>query len=373
MKWDMENLRLEFSESLFQSNLGKYVVQSFNCNEIVNTNNHKDEHNIFQENQYNNLDEFFSKYIKEEKIPYCQITPKFEYDSHIDKIRNSNEIEMDFTCNRNKISMIKVLFVTIEIYDEVISEKNCFLSNFFGHEVIDLVFNEAKNHSREHTRCIVVWIGTRDCLSQESLLNTETYDITIQKSLENDINKKKKFIDQTCLDKCIVSLLINYSIDSIEVKNELEASQYLFSMISSISEFKKKPISSKYKPRINSGLNESLWITQLMQIPGLSDDSARAIESIYKTPKDLITFIKTNINKENHKNNSNFIASNYSNDIFKNELQDSEWFNKLSNISFLCSKSLNIRKLGKALAKKLVLLYSDLSVPTKTLTESNFL
>ncbi|KAH8739472.1 hypothetical protein FG386_000444 [Cryptosporidium ryanae] len=354
MKFETSNLYIKFSSNLQNQSLWEHIIRLFKDSNITHSNDLRQKEVEFSSGGSNpliNLENSTSEAV----IPFCIISPKFNYKPHISRIREINKTQHEIERESERIKYIVILFVTFEIYDKVINS-NIQVDTNFGHKVIDILFHEIqKYYLIDCTRCIVIWIGTRDFLSQESLFFLENikFPSIIDDRKSQEISKKN-FIDQSSLDKCIISLLINNSIDSIETKNELEASQYLNHIISAISDVQKKSMSSKYKPRISSFSSDSLWISQLLQIPGLSEDSARAIENVYRTPSELINYI------EKHSFNSNDKLE-PSKSGFKTKFDDSDNFSKLSNISFLCSKGLNSRKIGKARTKKLVLLYNRIS------------
>ncbi|OII73059.1 uncharacterized protein cubi_02290 [Cryptosporidium ubiquitum] len=359
MFWETDKLHIELSDSLNKYGIGPHIIKSFCEYGIARSEKNNPKYNLIEYSQ-----DSFKKNI----IPHCKIYPKFEYESHLERIRRingSNYSEISFT---NKKPLIIIFFVTIDLYDEILSINKLNIKEYFGHEVIDLLFLEAKKFaSIAGARCIVIWVGIRDCLSQESLFSKGTQELKSNNGIETINNKSnQRLIDGTCLDKCITNLLVDYSIDSFEARSELEASQYLISIVSGLQEVQKRPISSKYKPKNISGTNNNPWITQIMQIPGLSDDSARGIEEAYKTPKELIRYIKDNITMKGlvSSKSSLFLESldGHSNLV---DIENSPWFNKLANITYFCSKGFCVRKIGKARARKLVILYGNMSLPSK--------
>lgn len=362
MNWETDKLCIELSGNLDKYGIMSHIIKSFY------------EYGVSRSEKNNMTDRNFVHLNSREScntIPHCKIYPKFEYQSHLDKIRRTNVTENLEVSLRNDISLIIVFFLTIDVYDEIICTGKSKVEGYFGHEVIDLLFFEATKYASDiRTRCIVIWIGTRDCLSQESLFNNKTEELI---SNIYETRTKKRHIDRSCLDKCITNLLVNYSVDSFEAKNELEASQYLISIVSGLHEVQKRPISSKYKPKINSATNNNPWITQIMQIPGLSEDSARGLERIFNSPKELVRFIKDNLTEQE-------LASSKSNLLFKSlngysnmlEIENSVWFNKLANVNYFCSKGFCNRKLGKARARKLVILYGNMSCPSKMIGDQVF-
>ncbi|KAH7649400.1 hypothetical protein FG379_001027 [Cryptosporidium bovis] len=364
MEFETSSLSVKFSRNLQSQSLWRHITQSLREYDIIHKDDSIPRKNDFSSIQSNTI--HLKNNISEAVIPFCIISPKFDYRPHINIIRTIKKTQQESEREYDTTNFVVVLFVTFESYDTITN--NVEVDKIFGHKVVDLLFHEVqKYYLVDDTRCIVIWIGTRDLLSQESLFCIENIQ------LPNIVDNKKGIgisykhpTDQSSLDKCIISLLINNSIDSIETKNELEASQYLSNIISAICEIQKRSLSSKYKPRISSFPSDDLWVSQLFQIPGLSEDSARAIERIFRTPGELITYIDKNI--ERHKLNSNG-EFNLNKFDLKPKVPDLNWFNKLLNISFLCSKGLNNRKLGKARAKKLVLLYNGISSPTDILSD----
>ncbi|KAF7457803.1 putative ERCC4 domain-containing protein [Cryptosporidium felis] len=373
MNWETNKLRIELSENLISHHIGKHIIRNLvelgaYCVEgrnLEKDNSVDSKSIIFESTKLNDLIY---------KIPCCKVYPKFEYESHIEKFRKLNYLckKKDSTFINNTILNIVILFVTIEVYDKISEENTNYIGELFGSRLIDLLYSEASSYcSSGSTRCIVIWIGTRDLLSQELLLDSGTSEIpNDDKFKKRNCILEKKYGGQSCLDKCITFLIVNHSVDSFEVKNELEASQYLSCIITAIHESQKRPISSKYKPKNNTGSNDNSWITQLVQIPGLSDDSARAIEKLYSSPKEIIRFIKRNINDLVPHNSDKFVKQNIG--ILKKDIEDSSWFNQLSNITFFCSKSFSVRRLGRARARKLVLLYGNITPPTKIIAEDNY-
>ncbi|KAH8584488.1 uncharacterized protein ELE39_002582 [Cryptosporidium sp. chipmunk genotype I] len=357
MHWETNKLFIELSDGLNRYGIGSKIVKSFH------------EYGIIRSGENNSIDSLTKESSQEPYniIPHCKIYPKFEYESHLDKIRRINRSKDSGISFSDKKPLVVILFVTIDVYDKILSLNRLDIKEYFGHEVIDLLFFQAKKFvSILGTRCVVVWIGTRDCLSQESLFNKGIRELQPNNEIEDNDNPNQKFIDRSCLDKCITNLLVDYSIDSFEAKNELEASQYLISIVSGLHEAQKRPVSSKYKPKNTSRTNNNPWITQIMQIPGLSDDSARGIENVYKSPKELVRYIKNNIAGQGLiSSKSNLFFENLDGYLNTLDIENSSWFNKLANITYFCSKSFCIRKIGKARARKLVILYGNLSHPSK--------
>lgn len=367
MGWETDKLYIELSDNLDKYGIGSHIIKSLY------------EHGV-SESEKNTTEDGISTHLNsndsyKNTIPHCKIYPKFEYQSHLDKIRITSETENSKLSLSNGISLVIVFFLTIDVYDEILCTGKSNVKGYFGHEVIDLLFFEAtKSASDMGTRCIVIWIGTRDCLSQESLFSNKTEELLSNNNIDDMSSKiKQRYIDRSCLDKCITNLLVNYSVDSFEARNELEASQYLISIVSGLHEVQKRPISSKYKPKNSSGTNNNPWITQIMQIPGLSEDSARGLESVFKAPKELVRFIKDNLTGQG-------LALSKSNLLFKSldghsnllEIENSAWFNKLANVNYFCSKGFCTRKLGKARARKLVILYGNMSCPSKMIGDQAF-
>ncbi|CAD98708.1 hypothetical protein [Cryptosporidium parvum Iowa II] len=364
MDWETDKLYIKLSESSNKYGIGPHIIKSFHEYGITRSEENNPTNYLIegysQETFYNNL------------IPHCNLYPKFEYESHLDKIRRIKTSKNLGISLSNKKPSVIIFFVSIDVYDKITSLNKLDIKDYFGHIVIDLLFFQAKKFaSIVGTRCVVVWIGIRDCLSQESLFSKEIIELQSDIGAEDNNNRQKqKFIDSSCLDKCITNLLVDYSIDSFEAKNEFEASQYLLSIISGLHEVQKRPISSKYKPKNTSGTNSNPWITQIMQIPGLSDDSARGIENAFKTPKELIRFITDNIARQGliSSKPSLFFESLYGHSSTL-DIENSSWFSELANISYFCSKGFCIRKIGKARARKLVILYGNLSFPSKMIGE----
>ncbi|KAJ1613167.1 hypothetical protein OJ253_246 [Cryptosporidium canis] len=362
MGWETDKLIIELSESIDKYGVGLQITKSLrefgvSCS---TSNNLRSDNLIISSLQKPNKN----------KIPHCKIYPKFEYQSHLDKIRWTSLDENSGVLTNNAISLIVVFFLTIDVYDELTRMPKPSFESYFGHEVIDLVFFEAKQFSSYMgTRCIVIWIGTRDCLSQESLLSNN--DGFLFGSEKGKISgERQRHIDGSCLDKCITNLLVNYSVDSFEAKNELEASQYLISIVSGLHDIQNRPVSSKYRPKNVSSANGNPWITQIMQIPGLSEDSAKGLESVFKTPKELVRFVKDNLTGKGLVfSKSKLTYMRFCGLPSLLDIEQSPWFKKLTNIHYFCTKGFCTRKLGKSRAKKLVILYGNISQPSKMISD----
>lgn len=359
MLWETDKLYIEFSDNLNNYGIGPHIIKSLSEYGIIQS-----EKNNFSDHS---IGEYFQESFQKNVIPHCKIYPRFEYESHLDRIKRINGSRNSEISLNNKKPLI-IFFVTIDVYDEILNINKLDIEQYFGHEVIDLLFFEAKRSaSIIGARSIVIWVGTRDCLSQESLFNKGIQELQSNNEIVSKSKvSKQRFIDRSCLDKCITNLLVDYSIDSFEARNEVEASQYLISIVTGLQEVQKRPVSSKYKPKNISGTNNNPWITQIMQIPGLSDDSARGIEKVYRAPKELIRYINDNIARQE-------LASSKSNLLLESldgywnllDIENSSWFNKLANITYFCSKGFCIRKMGKSRARKLVILYGSISPPSK--------
>ena len=126
--------------------------------------------------------------------------------------------------------------------------------------------------------------------------------------------------------------------DFFEAANQDEAVSYILQMISAIdSAADKKSLAQTVfaaKPqKIAASVNDPItgaWVSMLIQIPGFSEQSARAISSAYPTPSIFMFAIR-------------------SNPAFENELSNLE----------LTRTSSGVRRLGPAKAKLLISIFSE--------------
>ncbi|EEA06334.1 uncharacterized protein CMU_008250 [Cryptosporidium muris RN66] len=368
MEWETDICRIKLCPCISNINLGRNVVQSLKdtkANLILCSDTSNDKENYLE-----------NRNICKMNIPYCELYPKFLYIPHLWKIKSHNK-DLDRDIHYN-ISKIVILFVTIQIYDQIsnLNTNHNIKSSKFGHPVVDCVYEEIQLHmssnykvdSQDQTRCIVIWIGIRDCLSQEALLRESSNHLA---NFQN--NDSLNFSGQTSLDMAITYLLIHLSSDSIEVRNEADVTVYLYSIISSIGEAQKRPVPSKYKPKSNnSTAADSIWVSQLIQIPGLSDESAKAIADKFPNPSKLIQFINEDGNDFQNLSNKRKHIDN----IFeimgskKSCHKEPEWLITLANLTYLSSNGIGLRKLGRSRAKKLAIMYSRNALPDDILSNN---
>ncbi|CAA9988745.1 conserved Plasmodium protein, unknown function [Plasmodium knowlesi strain H] len=315
----------------------------------------------------------------------CHIYTNFPYKSHF--VKNHERKNQEDGSNRYMEDMDLSGYNQVEetpgptelqlalilvLIDERYVENEC---PFLRTSILNKI--EKIQKSYDHVKIICLFIGVREYISRMNF-NREvnaSFDKGGSVSLDGSIPEGGRLnpydgehsrINEKMLDRLITTLLVRYQVDSIEMENEkylhrfiFKCCQYLYmSKVRKVnSYFKVKPAGlsqlkfsqlneeicnqenlnqdrlnqSRLSPAPPGTLSErrhfSTWISQLMQINGLSEDASINIAQAFNTPFDLIMHFKKKGDEEC--------------------LRD-----------FIISSSYGDRRLGKALSRKVFRVFS---------------
>ncbi|CRH00574.1 conserved Plasmodium protein, unknown function [Plasmodium relictum] len=327
----MDEIKIIFSDDL---KLSKHyeVLKSFLKSEEENDKN---------DMNYSNMLNYDSKEIQEPSIYFdsvCFIYTNFSYKSHFTLINEKRKEEKNLIYEENdsiqseediKIDEKYFLSLILIIIDENYLEYQYDKEKNIIHKIKKLQ-KEYKN-----VRIVCIFLGIREILNRTNL--KENY------KFENISINENIIINNKDLDSFIATLLIQYQVDSVELDNIIHLHKYIFKCCKYLyqskirkpnSYFKVKPIGiNQFKnPNINENKNYSTWLSQLMQISGVSEDISKKIAEVFKTPFDLIKHFK--------------------------KIGDEECLKDI-----VINSSYGERKLGKALSKKIYRVFSPYSKP----------
>ncbi|ANQ08530.1 Uncharacterized protein PCOAH_00030820 [Plasmodium coatneyi] len=307
----------------------------------------------------------------------CHIYTNFPYKSHfmknherknqqgppercVDDVDLSGYNQMEETPPPTDLQLALILVLIDEPY---IEEENPLLRTSILSKI------EKIQKAYDHVKVICLFIGVREYINRTNFNREvgESFDRSIPEGGgPNPHDGEHAKINEKMLDRLITTLLVRYQVDSIEMENEkylhkfiFKCCQYLYlSKVRKVnSYFKVKPaglsqvkLSQLNEERLNEErLNEdifnqhrlsppppgtlperrhlSTWVSQLMQINGLSEDASINIAQAFSTPFDLIMHFKKKDDEE-----------------------------CLSD--FIISSSYGDRRLGKALSRKVFRVFS---------------
>ncbi|VWU50863.1 conserved protein, unknown function [Hepatocystis sp. ex Piliocolobus tephrosceles] len=245
------------------------------------------------------------------------------------EINNSNN---NNTKNRYDLSLILLIIDEDYLKHQHISHEN------------NLIYKIKKlQEMYKNIRIICIFIGIRECLSRTDY--HEEYS-KIFKTNMNENENENLIYNNKHFDRFIAKLLIKYKVDTVEMENTISLHEYIFKCCKYLYQSKTKKLSSYFKVKPTSMLNQLkklnineikneeylTWVSQLMQINGISEDISIKIADVFATPFDLIMHLKK-------VNNEEFLKD------------------------LVISSSYGQRKLGKALSRKIYKVFSPNAVP----------
>ncbi|CRG97871.1 conserved Plasmodium protein, unknown function [Plasmodium gallinaceum] len=323
----MDEIKIIFSNDLKLSTHYE-ILKSFLKNEEENDKN---------DTNYSNMLNYDSKEIQEPSIHFdsvCFIYTNFSYKSHFTLIneKKSEKISLHEESDTSyyedtKIDEKYVLSLILIIIEENYLE--------YQYDKEKNIFHKVEKLQKEYknVRIMCIFIGIREILDRTNI--KENYKFENINKNENIIINNKDF------DSFIAALLVRYHIDSVELDNITHLNKYIFKCCKYLyqskirkpnSYFKVKPLSLNQLTNSNTNENKnySTWISQLMQISGISEDISKKIAEVFKTPFDLIRHFK--------------------------KINDEECLKDI-----IINSSYGERKLGKALSKKIYRVFSPYS------------
>jgi len=95
------------------------------------------------------------------------------------------------------------------------------------------------------------------------------------------------------LQSALASCLVRHDADLIEVRNAVQCAAYVVQCAQAVAEAKRRRTPSRFKmagarcqtlPRDTTDKLRLTWVSQLMQLPGVSEEIAKAIANIHPSP-----------------------------------------------------------------------------------------
>ncbi|GAW81460.1 hypothetical protein, conserved [Plasmodium gonderi] len=286
----------------------------------------------------------------------CYIYTNFTYKPHfVLNHERKNEIDITENCSedtelrsyqrqeetyRNEYHLALILF----IIDENYIENNNPLEKT---SILEKIEKLKKEHGQD-TKIICLFIGIRE------LVNRTNYGKSINHLYDKSMSEDMFMCDRECVkmnnnqfDQLIATLLVSYHVDSIEMENDNALHKFIFKCCKYLYQSKIRKLNSYFKVK-PSGINQmkhtsslgtkgedknfSTWVSQLMQISGISEDISIKIAETFNTPFDLIMHFK--------------------------KVDDEECLKDL-----IVSSSYGDRRLGKALSRKIFRVFSSHARP----------
>mmetsp|Transcript_56098 Transcript_56098/g.126191 ORF Transcript_56098/g.126191 Transcript_56098/m.126191 type:complete len:304 (-) Transcript_56098:36-947(-) len=152
------------------------------------------------------------------------------------------------------------------------------------------------------------------------------------------------------------SCLVGHSVGVVEVADAVGAAKYVAQCVASVVESQRRRLPSRFKvagPRCqtlsDSDAIQKAWVSQLMQIPGVSEEAAKAVAQRHPSPAALMHAIKEECSHEPY------------------SLQP-------ASDSFLASLELpsrgrnDVRRLGVSLSKRICAVFQEAALPSHQLT-----
>lgn len=213
------------------------------------------------------------------------------------------------------------------------------------------IYTKIENLKKKYpnVRIICLLIGIREYLNT-TIIENRNFPVT-DLNVNTNINTEEHIliITNSDLDRLITSLLIYHNTDSVELENDDSLHEYIFKYCKYLHQSKIRKPNSYFKSKpsgimslknqndseeelekntsSNTGINNFIWASQLMQISGISEDVSKHLVQIFQSPFHLIRHLqKTN---------------------------DEECLKDI-----VISSSYGERKLGKALSKKIYRMFS---------------
>ncbi|KJP88862.1 hypothetical protein AK88_01552 [Plasmodium fragile] len=242
------------------------------------------------------------------------------------------------------------LALVLVVIDEAYMEEEC---PFLLTSILSKIENIQKAYEHD-VKIICLFIGVREYISRTSFnkeVSASCDSRSIPEGGSNPLDGEHSRMNEKIFDRLIATLLVRHHVDSIEMENDKHLHMFIFKCCKYLylskvrkvnSYFKVKPAGlsqdklshmsqGKVSPPASGTLHTrrhfSTWVSQLMQISGLSEDASIKIAQAFNTPFDLIMHLKKKDDEE-----------------------------CLSD--FIISSSYGDRRLGKALSRKVFRVFS---------------
>ncbi|GAB66971.1 hypothetical protein PCYB_103210 [Plasmodium cynomolgi strain B] len=302
----------------------------------------------------------------------CHIYTNFPYKSHFVKnherknkedgperytddmeLSGYNEVEEEETPPASDLQLALILV----LIDEPYIEEEC---PHLRTSILSKI--EKIQKAYDHVKVICLFIGVREYINRTNCNKDvgESFDKrSITERGTNRWDAEHTKINEKLFDRLIATLLIRHQVDSIEMENDKNLHRFIFKCCRYLYLSKVRKLNSyfKVKPPGLSQLNRErvirekgippppgtlagtlaatppqrrhfpTWVSQLMQINGLSEDASISIAQAFGTPFDLIMHLKKKDDEEC--------------------LQD-----------YIISSSYGDRRLGRALSRKVFRVFS---------------
>ncbi|SCM22150.1 conserved Plasmodium protein, unknown function [Plasmodium chabaudi adami] len=332
----MDQLKILFSDNLKSGKLYS-DLRSFLENETDGANDVRYSEML----DYEHID------MLRESIPFnniCLIYTNYLYKSHFVRTyekkkkiiteASTHYKDTDFTYSEDEFSILDMNPYSLALILLIVDSN--YLEDQYKGEENNITYKIKRLREKYGSvRIICIFIGVREFLN--------IIDYTKHPQIFYDKNDNIIFNNKH-LDRFIASLLIQYNVDTVEIENSTDIHKYIFKCCKYLHQSKIRKLNSYFKVKPagimsqfkNDNLNENkmyyTWVSQLMQITGISQDIAIRIAEEFNTPYDLIVHFK--------------------------KINDEECLKDL-----IISSAYGERKLGKALSRKIYRIFSPNSNP----------
>eukprot|EP00916_Digyalum_oweni_P016215 GHVL01026608.1.p1 GENE.GHVL01026608.1~~GHVL01026608.1.p1 ORF type:complete len:273 (-),score=48.78 GHVL01026608.1:793-1611(-) len=239
------------------------------------------------------------------------------------ELTGSREIALEMT----KMSDIKPTECQILTFSEYSTHVKLVRNNFCG------------NQEDDKARVSLVFVIFEDNININDHLNDVGEKVFIFIGIRKMIHDGQ--LECHDLDYLIANILIQHKINVVEVSNHSQAVDYLCKCAEAVRESFGRKLPSRFETRgkgctvIRKGVDRNtneIWLSQLMQLPGVSEDVAETVAAKHPLPMSLVRMVNDPKAK----------------DLYVNQMQDEIIHSSLKSTS---------RRLGQALAERLEIHY----------------